>query len=202
MTKPSERLRTKTQAGRYASPWSKSQLIYAVLWHVVWFCLFRPTPKVPSFFVTWRLLLLRCFGCRITGRPFVAPSMIVKYPWQLEIEDRACIGPHAEIYNLGHVIVRSKAVIAQHVYVCGGTHDFNSPTMELMVGDIEIGADVFVGAKALILPGVVIGAGTVIGAGSVVTKDIPEWTYAAGNPCRVIRQRDRTPHHLPQSTPA
>ncbi len=51
----------------------------------------------------------------------------------------------------------------------------------------EIGADVWVGGGALILAGVHIGPRTVIGAGSVVTRDIPEGVFAAGNPCRVIR---------------
>jgi maltose O-acetyltransferase len=53
---------------------------------------------------------------------------------------------------------------------------------------IEIGSDVWVGGGALILPGVRIGSRSVIGAGSVVTRDIPEGVFAAGNPCRVIRE--------------
>ena len=52
---------------------------------------------------------------------------------------------------------------------------------------IEIGSDVWVGGGALILAGVRIGSRAVIGAGSVVTRDIPEGAFAAGNPCRVIR---------------
>ena len=53
---------------------------------------------------------------------------------------------------------------------------------------VEIGADVWVGGGAIILPGVRIGSRSVIGAGSVVTRDVPESTFAAGNPCRVIRE--------------
>jgi len=40
----------------------------------------------------------------------------------------------------------------------------------------------------VICPGVTIGDHVVIGAGSVVTKDIPDWSVAAGNPCKVIRK--------------
>jgi maltose O-acetyltransferase len=63
---------------------------------------------------------------------------------------------------------------------------------------IDIGADVWVGAGALILPGVSVGSGTVIGAGSIVTRDVPAGVFAAGNPCRIIRditkdERDRGP---------
>ncbi len=53
---------------------------------------------------------------------------------------------------------------------------------------ITIGSDVWVGAGALILPGVTIGDRAVIGAGSVVTRDVPAGVFAAGNPCRVIRE--------------
>ncbi len=53
---------------------------------------------------------------------------------------------------------------------------------------IDIGSDVWVGAGALILPGVTIGDRAVIGAGSVVTRDVPAGVFAAGNPCRVIRE--------------
>ena len=40
----------------------------------------------------------------------------------------------------------------------------------------------------VICPGVTIGEDCVIGAGSVVTRNIPAGTFAAGVPCRVIRE--------------
>jgi maltose O-acetyltransferase len=52
---------------------------------------------------------------------------------------------------------------------------------------VEIGSDVWVGGGALVLAGVRIGSRAVIGAGSVVTRDIPDAVFAAGNPCRVIK---------------
>ena len=53
---------------------------------------------------------------------------------------------------------------------------------------MQIGSDVWVGGGAILCPGVTVGALSVIGAGSVVTRDIPEGVFAAGNPCRVIRE--------------
>ena len=47
---------------------------------------------------------------------------------------------------------------------------------------------IFVGGGAIICPGVKIGSRSVIGAGSIVTKDVPAGVFAAGNPCRVIRE--------------
>ena len=50
--------------------------------------------------------------------------------------------------------------------------------------------NVWIGAGAIILPGVTIGNNVVIGAGSVVTKNIPAYSLAVGNPCRVIKRID------------
>lgn len=52
---------------------------------------------------------------------------------------------------------------------------------------ITLGSKVWVGGGSIICPGVVIGEGSTIGAGSVVTRDIPPYVFAAGNPCRIIR---------------
>lgn len=52
---------------------------------------------------------------------------------------------------------------------------------------ITVGNDVWIGAGVSVLPGVTIGDNCVIGAGSVVTKDIPENSVAAGNPCKIIK---------------
>ena len=52
---------------------------------------------------------------------------------------------------------------------------------------VQIGHDCWFGANVVVCPGVTIGDNCVIGAGSVVVKDIPSNSFAAGNPCRVIR---------------
>ena len=54
---------------------------------------------------------------------------------------------------------------------------------------VGIGHDVWIGHGAIVLPGRNIGNGAVIGAGSVVTKDIPAYAIAVGNPARVLRPR-------------
>lgn len=53
---------------------------------------------------------------------------------------------------------------------------------------ITIGNNVWLGAGVIVCPGVTIGDNSVIGAGSVVTRDVPPHTFAAGNPCRTIRE--------------
>ncbi len=56
-------------------------------------------------------------------------------------------------------------------------------------GDIVIGNDVWIGEAAMILSGIKIGNGAVVAAGALVTKDIPAYCIAGGNPAKIIRQR-------------
>jgi len=53
---------------------------------------------------------------------------------------------------------------------------------------ISIADDVWIGANCVVTAGVTIGKHAVIGAGSVVTKDIPPFSVAVGNPARVIKK--------------
>ena len=56
------------------------------------------------------------------------------------------------------------------------------------ISPIRISDKVWIGFNTIILCGVTIGEGAIIGAGSVVTRDVPAWSVAAGNPARVIRE--------------
>ncbi|WP_097004388.1 Vat family streptogramin A O-acetyltransferase [Lacrimispora amygdalina] len=56
-------------------------------------------------------------------------------------------------------------------------------------GDTVVGNDVWIGQNVTIMPGVHIGDGAIIAANSVVTKDIPAYHIAGGNPCRTLKKR-------------
>jgi acetyltransferase-like isoleucine patch superfamily enzyme len=92
--------------------------------------------------------------------------------------------------SLGHDIM-----LAERVMIIGGNHDFSRVDIPInkqgegKQGAILLEDDVWVGAGSIILSGVTIGKGTVIGAGSVVSKSIPEYSIAVGNPAKVIKSR-------------
>ncbi len=90
---------------------------------------------------------------------------------KVKIGDNVLFAPNVAVYTAGHPL---HPVMRQSEYEYG-------------IG-IEIGDNVWIGGNAVILPGVKIGSNSVIAAGSVVTKDIPNWVVAGGNPCRVIRK--------------
>ena len=171
------------QRSQFDSPWTAGERLRRVLWEICWRCLCEWTPKPAN---PWRLFWLRAFGARIDGTPFVHQRARIEIPWHLTLHDRACVGDRANAYSLGEIEIGQGATVAQEVYLSGGTHDFTSPALPLMVGKITIGANAFIGARAFVMPGITIGARSVVGACSVVTKDIPADVIAAGNPCRVI----------------
>ena len=64
----------------------------------------------------------------------------------------------------------------------------NPHTLPYIIEGIILKQYCQIGTNVLIMPGVTIGEGAIIGAGSVVTKDIPAWTIAVGNPAKVVKQ--------------
>lgn len=103
-------------------------------------------------------------------RVFFNFNCVVLDVCQVKIGDFSQFGPAVQIYTATHPM---NAALRRK-------QEFGKP--------IEIGSDVWVGGGAIICPGVTIGSQSVIGAGSVVTRDVPAGVFAAGNPCRVIRE--------------
>jgi acetyltransferase-like isoleucine patch superfamily enzyme len=58
----------------------------------------------------------------------------------------------------------------------------------IKIAPVEIRDHAWLGFNVSVLPGVVIGEGAIVGAGALVTKSVPAWTIAAGNPARVLRE--------------
>jgi putative colanic acid biosynthesis acetyltransferase WcaF len=149
------------------------------LWELAWVVLCRWTPKPLN---AWRLMVLRLFGAKLYGKPFVHQRARVTHPWRLMMHDRSCLGDGAVAYTLGEIEIMSDATVAQEVYICTGTHDFNDPARPLVTAKITIGPSAFVGARAFLLPGVYVGDRAIVGACSVVTRDVEQNTIVAGNP--------------------
>ncbi|MDQ1284076.1 MAG: hypothetical protein QG620_424 [Patescibacteria group bacterium] len=106
------------------------------------------------------------------------------------------IGENSVIRGQGGVTIGNDCLISPKVSILAVNHSFASA--DLLIKDqpldakgIIIGDDVWVGGGATILDGVKIGRGSVIGAGSVVTKDIPEFSVAVGNPAKVVKSRKK-----------
>lgn len=179
-------LKNPNQIDAYHSPWQLSEAIKIRVWETIWTIFVRWLPKP---FSIWYKFLLKLFGCKIKGKPFVAPSCRIYAPWLLQLDDHSCLAPRSEVYNLGPIKIGKRATIAQYTYLCNGTHDFADPCLPLLVGEMEIGDDSFIGAKSIILPGIHVGEMSIVGAGAVVTKDVEPRAVVAGNPAKQIKSR-------------
>ena len=86
---------------------------------------------------------------------------------------------------------RMKSVSTYPFNIMGNGWERFTPSMdELSIkGDTIVGNDVWIGQNVTIMPGVHIGDGAIIGANSVVASDIPPYTIAVGNPCKVKKKR-------------
>lgn len=121
---------------------------------------------------------------------WMQPPFFCDYGCNIELGERVFFNFNCIVLDVCPVRIGSFTLFGPSVQVLTPMHPFNAEQRrrEEFGKPIEIGSDVWIGGGAIILPGVRIGDRAVIGAGSVVTRDIPEGVFAAGNPCRVIRE--------------
>lgn len=94
---------------------------------------------------------------------------------------------------IGPATIGNNVMLAQHIVVSGLNHGYEdvhiSPRQQKEIcKPVYISDDVWIGANSVITPGVRIGKHAIIGAGSVVTKDVPDYAVAVGNPAKVIKK--------------
>jgi len=118
------------------------------------------------------------------------PPFFCDYGSNIELGERVYFNFNCVVLDVCTVRVGSFTLFGPAVQIYTPMHPLNAELRrkEEFGKPVEIGSDVWVGGGALILPGVHIGSRAVIGAGSVVTRDVPAGVFAAGNPCRVIRE--------------
>lgn len=118
----------------------------------------------------------------------------------IEIADNCYIGDQFSALSASLLTIENNVLIASHVAVIAENHGID-PEMDVPYGlqplsgkPVRIGAFSWIGEKVIVLPGVNIGKWCIIGAGSVVTKSIPDYSMAVGNPARIIRKYDFDTH--------
>lgn len=124
-------------------------------------------------------------------KAFINPPFYCDYGFHIEVGENFFANYNCTIIDVAKVTIGDNCQLAPNVAIYTAGHpvhpDSRNSLYEYGIG-VTIGDNVWIGGNTVILPGVHIGSNTVIGAGSVVTKDIPDWVIAAGNPCKVIRK--------------
>lgn len=121
---------------------------------------------------------------------WLQPPFFCDYGSNILLGERVFFNFNCVVLDVCEVRIGDYTQFGPAVQVYTATHPMNAELRrkQEFAKPIEIGSDVWVGGGAIICPGVQIGSRSVIGAGSVVTRNIPEAVFAAGNPCRVIRE--------------
>ena len=121
---------------------------------------------------------------------WMQPPFFCDYGANIELGERVFFNFNCIVLDVCRVRIGDYTLFGPAVQIYTPMHPFNAEQRrrEVFCKPVDVGSDVWVGGGAIVLPGVRIGSRTVIGAGSVVTRDVPEGVFAAGNPCRVIRE--------------
>ncbi len=126
-----------------------------------------------------------------SDKAFINPPFYCDYGTHIETGKNFFANYNCTIIDVAKVTIGDNCQFAPNVSIYTAGHPIHPVSRNSLYEygiSVTIGDNVWIGGNTVILPGVHIGSNTVIGAGSVVSKDIPDWTVAAGNPCRVIRQ--------------
>lgn len=134
------------------------------------------------------------FGAKIGKRVIFYPGVWIFTGRNLNVGDDVDFAKDVLITTDGNVTIGNRVLIGYRTQILSGNHNV-PPKPQRIFGaghtkaSVKIGDDVWIGANSIILPGVSIGEGAVIAAGSVVTKNIPAFSYAAGIPAQIIKER-------------
>ncbi len=122
---------------------------------------------------------------------WINPPFYCDYGFHIEVGKNFFANYNCTILDVAKVTIGDNCQLAPNVAIYTAGHPVHPDTRNTMYEygiPVTIGDNVWIGGNSVICPGVNIGDNVVIGAGSVVTKDIPAWSIAAGNPCKVIRK--------------
>lgn len=119
---------------------------------------------------------------------------------QITIGDHCYLGYHLSILAGADVTIEHEVLMASNVLITSESHGMDPessiPYMDqpLTGKPVHIKSGCWIGEKACIMPGVTIGEKCIVGAGSIVTKSIPDYCMAVGNPAKVIKRYNFTTH--------
>jgi putative colanic acid biosynthesis acetyltransferase WcaF len=178
----------KVDLSQYQNALSRKNQIARLVWTIVWTLFARPVPR--SLLSGWKRFLLRCFGAKIHKTAVVYSSVKIFMPWNLEMDEYACLASEVDCYNVAKIKIGAHTTVSQKSYLCTASHDITNRLNPLATTPVMIEDQAWIGTAAYIGPGVIIGQGAVVGATASVYKDVEPWTVVGGNPAKFIKKRE------------
>ncbi|PGH36154.1 hypothetical protein GX50_01009 [[Emmonsia] crescens] len=127
------------------------------------------------------------------NEPWIEAPIRIDYGFNLKVGAGVFINFNCVILDTCLVTIGARTLLGPNVNIYSGTHPLDPALRNGTKGpelgkEVHIGEDCWIGGNVDILPGVTIGKGATVGAGSVVTKDVPAFHVAAGNPAKILRR--------------
>lgn len=119
---------------------------------------------------------------------YIEPDFYCDYGFNIFLGENFFANHHCVMLDADRITIGDNVLLGPGVHFYTTTHPLNCEQRRQGIqlrAPIVVGDDCWIGGNSIIMPGVTIGGGAVIGAGSVVTQNIPEFSLAYGNPCRV-----------------
>ena len=127
--------------------------------------------------------LYMCDGVEIGRGGCYGPNSNVTIGNNVGIFERTIINPSDSVEIGDEVGIGGEVMIWTHGAWLDVTQGFPSD-----FGPVKIGNRVWLPARSIVLPNVTVGDDVVIGIGSIINRDLPSGCFAAGSPCKVIRE--------------
>lgn len=122
---------------------------------------------------------------------WIMPRFRCDYGYLIEIGVNSFLNYDAILLDCAEIRIGNDVSVGPRVQLLTALHPIDDHDLRRQrwesAAPISIGNNVWFGGGVIVCPGVTVGDDTVVGAGSVVTRDLPPRVFAAGNPCRVIR---------------
>ena len=151
--------------------------------------LFQLNHTMP-FTETYSAILKELFGENLGEGSIVNPPLSGACVSSVKIGKHVLFNSNLLAMARGGITIEDHVMIAAYVQLLSNNHDPYDLAV-LPCKPVLIKESAWIGAGATILPGVCIGKHAVVGACSVVTKDVPDYAVAVGNPARVIKMLDK-----------
>ena len=143
----------------------------------------------------WRIILLKIFGAKVKFNCSIYPDTKIYMPSNLIMEDKSCLGPRVNCYNVAEIKIGKFSTVSQDSHLCTASHDYNDkkllnePSMNTIISNIVIENNCWITSEVFVAPGVIIREGSVVLSRAVQIKSTDEWSVNGGHPSKFIKKR-------------
>ncbi len=162
--------------------------VYTLVYNI----LFMLMELFPAFI---RTLFFRLILKKMGKNSIIDFKTYMRFPSKISIGNNVNINRNCKLIagiqsEEARIVFKDNIAIGPNVTFFAAGHDHQYLSLPDIGSGITVKNYCWIGGNSIILPGVTLEEGVIIGAGSIVTKSIPAYSVAVGNPAKVIKKRE------------